>query len=438
MSFQLDKLANGLQVLRLPVERVESVSVIALVRTGSRYESESEFGVAHFLEHMVFKGTKKYPSTKVISQTLDGIGAMYNAFTSEESTAFFIQAASDKLDLAMDMVGQMVTQALISSEEIKRERGVILEEIHMYRDQPDAHNANIFNRMFYAGCGLAHDILGTPESVAKISRKNFQKYLDTWYGPDNMVLVLAGKAAVIKQPDILAKATAAFNFPKSRAAHPHQRQFWVQNFSYGRRLHLEQRDTQQMHYVLGWPGINRFDQRDEVLALLSVIVGGNMSSRLFTQVRERRGLCYYVNSFADMYSDVGCFGASAGVNPQKLLEALKVTLAEFDHLFGGKNAITAAELARAKDYLRGHLILAEESVQAHAISCGMRYLHEGKIVTVQDRLRAIKMVTLEQVLDLAKQLIVKDKLRLSAIGNFTTRQRQEIQQLLAVNEQDIF
>ena len=115
MSFQLDKLANGLQVLRLPVERVESVSVIALVRTGSRYESESEFGVAHFLEHMVFKGTKKYPSTKVISQTLDGIGAMYNAFTSEESTAFFIQAASDKLDLAMDMVGQMVTQALISS-----------------------------------------------------------------------------------------------------------------------------------------------------------------------------------------------------------------------------------------------------------------------------------------------------------------------------------
>ena len=308
MSFQLDKLANGLQVLRLPVERVESVSVIALVRTGSRYESENEFGVAHFLEHMVFKGTKKYPSTKVISQTLDGIGAMYNAFTSEESTAFFIQAASDKLDLAMDMVGQMVTQALISSEEIKRERGVILEEIHMYRDQPDAHNTNIFNRMFYAGCGLAHDILGTPESVAKISRKNFQKYLDIWYGPGNMVLVLAGKAAVIKQPDILAKATAAFNFPKSRAAHPHQRQFWVQNFSYGRRLHLEQRDTQQMHYVLGWPGINRFDQRDEVLALLSVIVGGNMSSRLFTQVRERRGLCYYVNSFADMYSDVGCFG----------------------------------------------------------------------------------------------------------------------------------
>lgn len=438
MSVRLDKLTSGLQVLRLGVEQVESATAIAMVKAGSRYETPATYGVAHFLEHMVFKGTKKYPNNRIISQTLDGVGAAYNAFTGEENTVYYVQSAATNLDLAIKMVGQMTTSALLEEEEINRERGVILEEIHMYADQPDMFNSTIFNQMFYRGCGIGHDILGTSKTVGAMKRENFCQFLDTWYGAENMLVVIAGKKKAVMAADTLKQVEEAFVFPKSRQKTPDQRELWVQNFTYGPRLHFEIRDTEQMHYLFGWPGINRFDNRDEILSLLSIIIGGNMSSRLFTQVRERRGLCYYVNSFTDVFSDVGCFGSSAGVNPSKLTEALKVSLAEFYSLPAGKNAITESELSRAKNYLAGHLALSQESTQAVAMSRGLRYLHEGKLTTVKQRLAKIKRVTLEQVRALAAQLLQEKQLRLSVIGNISKQQQKEIKQFLKVSEQEMF
>ena len=252
------------------------------------------------------------------------------------------------------------------------------------------------------------------------------------------ILVIAGKKNVVMSSDTLKQVEAAFVFPHSRQQSSDQCQLWVQNFTYGPRLHLEIRDTEQMHYLFGWPGINRFDDRDEILALLSVIIGGNTSSRLFTQVRERRGLCYYVHSFTDIFSDMGCFGSSAGVNPSKLVEALKVSLAEFYSLSAGKNAITTSELERAKNYLAGHLALSQESTHALAISRGLRYLHEGKLTTIKQRLAKIKRVTLKQVRDLAAALLQENQLRLSVIGKISKQQEKEIKKLLKVQEQEMF
>jgi predicted Zn-dependent peptidase len=413
----------------VPVAGVESVATVVLARTGSRYEKAETYGIAHFVEHMVFKGTKKYPTTKVLSEKIDGIGAQFNAFTGEEATAFYIRCAGKDLDLALEMLGQLTTQALMDEKEIEREKGVILEEIHMYEDDPSSYNAILFNEMFYANSGVGHNVLGTRETVSGMQREHFLNYLATWYGADNLVVVVAGKKSAVMAQDLEDKVEAAFVFPPKQSTHPAQEKFWEQDYTYGGRLHLQEREIEQIHYILGWPGIKRGDAREDALSLLSTIVGGNMSSRLFLQVRERRGLCYYISSFTDQFSDIGCFGANAGVNPAKLMEAVEATLAEFAGLGVGKNAIKPAELTKAKNYLTGQLTLSQESVYNLAVGYGMRYLHEGKIKTITERLADLQKVKLEQVRELAQELVETKKIHLSLIGNFTPEQKKSLQKM---------
>jgi predicted Zn-dependent peptidase len=429
--YSIERLANGLAVMRIPIEGVESVAMVVMARVGSRYESPETWGVAHFLEHMVFKGTKLYPTNKQISETIDGIGAQFNAFTGEEATAFYIRSAAKDVDLGIRMLGQMVTQALILPEEIERERGVILEEMHMYEDQPDAHNAMKFNQMFYAESGLAHNIIGTQETIKKIEQKDFKDYVDTWYAPDNLLLVVAGKKSAVMQKDLSKKIEQEFVFAPRRNPTPKQSDFWEKEFHYGGRLNLENRKTEQVHFVLGWPGINRFDQREEALTVLSTITGGNMSSRLFSQVRERRGLCYYINSQVESFSDGGFWGAAAGVNPEKLVEALTVTVEEFEKLATGKAAVSEAEVRRAKDFLTGQLTLAQESVYNLAINYGMRWLLNGEVTTVEERLKRLQRVTLAEVRAVAGDLVKPEELRLGLIGELTNQQKTAIKKMVS-------
>ena len=428
---QIEKLKNGLTLMRIPVTGVESVSTVVFAGTGSRYEKTNKYGLAHFLEHMVFKGTKLYPSTKVLSETVDSIGAQFNAFTSEEGTAFYIRSASQNLDLSLKVLGQLITQALILPEEIDKERGVIFEEMHMYEDQPANYNAILFNQMFYAKSGLAHNILGEKATVAKIEQADFQDFLRTWYGPDNLLIVVAGKKEAVLAADLAERIEANFIF-SDRQTHPDQSQSWEKNFVYGERLHFEDRPTEQIHFILGWPGITNFDQRENVLALLSVIIGGNMSSRLFLQVREQRGLCYYINSQSDSFSDAGFFGATAGVNPDKLVEAVQVTVDQFMQIATGKQAITEAELIKAKNYLSGNLVLAQESTHNLALSYGMRYLLTHKVVEIETRLKEISQVSLEEIQALAAELVQPAASSLSLIGRTTAAQKEAIQKIVLI------
>ncbi len=428
--YQIEKMTNGLEVMRVPMSGVESVSVVVMARTGSRYEKPKAYGVAHFLEHMVFKGTKKFPTTKVISETVDSIGAQFNAFTSEEATAFYIRSASKDLDLSLEMLGQLTTQPLILPEEIDKERGVILEEMHMYEDQPASYNSILFNEMFYGKSGLAHNILGTKETIKKITRNDFDDYLNSWYGPDNLLIVVAGKKETVMADDLIKKIEQYFEFDQKRQKHSPQNELWEKCFQYGPKSHFEQRKTEQIHWIAGWPGITNFDKRENELNLLSTIVGGNMSSRLFLQVREQRGLCYYINSQADFFADAGFFGATAGVNPEKLVEAVAVTVEQFEALAEGVEAVNEKELIKAKNYLAGHLTLAQESVHNLAISYGMRYLLTGEVLTIKERLQALQKVELQAVRELAKNLINRESLRISLIGEIKDEQRVKIEKLL--------
>ena len=427
---KVSTLKNGMKLLRVPMSGVESIATVVMVKAGSRYEDEADYGVAHFLEHMVFKGTKKYPTNKILTQKVDGVGAAFNAFTSEEGTAFYLRSAAKDLDLTLDVLSQLTTQMLLEPEEIERERGVILEEKHMYEDQPSAFNSQEFIKMFCAGTGLGHDVVGTDKSIKNIKQETFRKFIARWYRPEHMLLVVAGKKQAVQAPDLEEKAERYFKFGKLTGKAARQEDFWEKEFHYGERLNFIDRKTEQTHFILGWPSLNRFDKRDNTLDVLQTILGGNMSSRLFSEVRERRGLCYYVYAQASSFCDSGYFGASSGVNPEKLIEAIKVTVDEFSQLASGEKKVEAAELARAKDYLCGQMTLSAESVYALALNYGTQLLFENRIRTVSQEMKRVQAVTLDDVQALARELIRPEELRLSAIGKISDKQKREIEAIV--------
>ena len=428
---KISHLQNGLTLLRVPMSGVESVAAVVMVKAGSRYEEPRDFGVAHYLEHMVFKGTSKFPNNQMISRRVDGMGAYFNAFTSEEMTAFYIRSAAKDVELSLEMLGEMTTQMLVEPREIDKERGVILEEMHMYEDQPSSYNAQEFAKMFYGKSGLAHNIVGTRESIKKIEQKNFLRFIDRWYRPENMLIIIAGKKSTVADDDLLTKIDQYFKFRKFSPTRYQQESYWEDNFRYGDKLLFIDRQTEQTHFLLGWPALNRFSEQDAVLSVLQTILGGNMSSRLFSEVREKRGLCYYVYAQTEAFCDSGFFGAAAGVNPEKFTEAVEVTVDQFCSMASGKSPITAEELERAKNYLAGQMTLAQESVYNLALNYGTQYLFEQKIRTVTEELERIQKVTLDDVQALMKELIIPGELRFSAVGQISDQQKAKIETIIA-------
>lgn len=420
LQHNLHHLASGLTVLAIPMPAVESLTVLALANTGSRYESPEQFGVAHFFEHMVFKGTRKYQDAQQLASVIDGVGADFNAFTSKEYTGYYVKSAAKHFDLALDVVSEMLLAPKLDQEDIDREKGVIIEELNMYVDSPQRHIENLFDQLVFAGSGLGHDIIGTKTTIQNLQRADFQSFLSKWYGLGNMVLIVAGDERVVAGAGFLPAIEQAFGkqiefdrqptatVADKLGAHPIS----------GQLFHLEFRETQQAHFVMGWPGIARTSPDRYTQSLLSILLGGNMSSRLFSEVREKRGLCYYVHSAVDQFHDTGMFGAAAGVDPARLEEAIKVTIGEFVSLANGTKPFTAAELQRAKEFLAGKMVLGLEDSESVAQYYGMKQLLTGEIESPEEVLEKVQAVTLEEVHALASRLIVPGSLRFALIGPF--------------------
>jgi predicted Zn-dependent peptidase len=418
---------QGLPVVRLPMQGVDSVTVLVLVNTGSRYENTTQEGIAHFFEHMVFKGTEKYPNAESLARTVDSIGANFNAFTSKEYTGYYVKAAADHLSLAIDVVSDMLLAPKLRQEDIDREKGVIIEELNMYADSPPNHIANLFDQMMFRGSGLGHDIIGRKETILSFSSQDFGDFLHDWYGHKNMVLVLAGKSQVVEAESTLEMASQAFSKTgeKRQNTRIDLKKYLQQDPFSGEKLHLESRETQQAHLVLGWPGIKRTDEDRFALSLLSVIMGGNMSSRLFSEVREKRGLCYYINSGIDQFHDSGVLETSAGVDPSRVDEALKVAKEEYYSLLNGEKPVTAEELKRAQDYLIGKMILSFEDSEAVAQYYGLKQVLMGRIETPQEVIEKIRQTTPEKIMEVAQKVIQKGEMRLALIGPFKDKGRFE-------------
>jgi predicted Zn-dependent peptidase len=408
------------KLITIPLD-VKSLTTLVLVNTGSRYEGSGEEGIAHFFEHMVFKGTQKYPSQNILATKLDSIGADFNAFTSKEYTGFYIKAASNHHLLAIDVLTDMLFFSKLDETEIEKEKGVITEELNMYKDIPARYVADIFDRLVYQG-GLSHDIIGTKKSIRSFNSQSFIDFLDNWYQANNMIFVLAGNRDLIEDEkkvmnirNTILKKTSHRQNDKSLISID---KLLLDNPYSRKKLVLEKRDSEQAHLMMGWPSIKRGSNERYALMILSMIMGGNMSSRLFDQVRDQRGLCYYIHTFIDQFHDGGMFGVSAGVDPSRINEAIDVSLDEFNSLVTDKKIISKSELAKAKESIIGKMILSFEDTQSVAQFYGLRQLLLYELESPAEVIKKIRRVTKDEVVALANKILVLDELRFAIIGPY--------------------
>jgi predicted Zn-dependent peptidase len=423
LTHKLHTLKSGLKVITVPMEAA-SLTVMALSNTGSRYEKESQYGIAHFFEHIVFKGTEKYPHAQDLAEAVDSVGANFNAFTGKEYTGYYVQVASKHFELALDVVSDMLLTPKLRQEDIDREKGVIIEEMNMYADMPASDIGDKFEEMAFRGNGLSHKIIGTKETVKSITTKDFQEFLGTWYGLDNLVVMIAGDKSILDKPETIRQVEEMFAKAGERKCSPkHDR---INGIFSDERHALVKKKTEQSHFTFGWSGIERESQDRYALGLLSAIIGGNMSSRLFSEVREKRGLCYYVRSEVAQFHEGGLLGGSAGVDPQRVEEAIKVSLDEFHAIVDGSKPITGKELDRAKEYVVGKMTLGLEDSQSVAQYYGLKQLLHGKIETPDAVIEKMRKVSLSDVQDLAEKLIKPGTLRFGLIGDFKEDKIKEI------------
>lgn len=406
--FQIGKLPNNLTLITVDLPQLESATTLIAVPAGSRYETASQNGISHFLEHMFFKGSKKYPSTEIIANLVDGIGAINNAATSKEWTYYWIKSSSKHIELASDVIASMLREPLFSAEEIEREKGVIIEELRMYRDNPMRYIWDLYERLQFGDQPLGWDVGGSEETVKSVTRQDFLKYTRSLYDPSRMVLVYAGHLP--KNIKSIAK--------KHFSDLPTYQHFHFSPFKPATqtkpRVNLFYKKTDQANLILGVEAFDRHDPRRYAARLLGTILGGGMSSRLFMQVRERRGLAYTTNAGADFYVDTGLFACFAGLKLEKVEEGLQVILDELRKLTD--SPVGEKELQKAKEMERGHLALRSESTNFLAEHFAIEYLLDGQLETFDDYLRQIELVTAQDIQNIAKELFVKERFNLQVIS----------------------
>ena len=409
MEHKLHTLKNGLRIVLVPRPSSETATVMVMSGTGSRYEDKRENGLAHFLEHMFFKGTKKRPSAKVISEELDALGSVYNAFTGKERTAYYAKVASRYLDTALDVISDIFLNSTLPSVEITKEKGAIIQEIDMYEDMPMRTIDNVFDALFFSNeHPLGRTILGPKENIRAFTRKDFATYLKRNYTPLNTIVCITGK---FSEERVIKKIKKEFGGLKH--GNPPDYISFTSEQS-GARVAIKEKKTDQTQLMLGVPAYPYQHKDEYVLAVLATILGGGMSSRLFMEVREKRGLAYSVQAWPEKYPDTGYFAVQAGVEHAKLEKAVQVILAEFKKI--KKTKVKEVELKKAKAYIKGTAALALETSDALAENVASSLINIGRVRTLDEITKGIDEVTASDIQRVAKDILVSNKLNLAIIG----------------------
>ncbi|MGB0757267.1 MAG: M16 family metallopeptidase [Patescibacteria group bacterium] len=407
--YKQETLSNGLRVVVVPQKSTRAVTAMIFSKTGSRNEQKRVAGIAHFVEHLAFKGTKKYPSTQAIAKVLDGVGAEYNAMTSKDYTGYWIKVDAAHLSLALDLLADMTFAPLYPAEEIEREKGVIIGEINMYEDTPMYMTDEYFEQQLYGTHPLGRFIIGSKKSVMGITRSDIVAFHKKYYSPDNLVLSIAG--AVPEDTDKQIKKLFSKK-RKNKSNKPQQ----VKSLPPKKAIDIQYKKTEQAHLVMGLPVPLSYGHRNFTKAkIANIAFGGTMSSRLFTTVRERNGLGYYVNSGVNLYEDVANWQVRAGVDTERLPLALKLVKKEWDKLTRG---ISVAEFKQAKEYYRGKLALQFEDSAAVAIWYAKQALFDSKLKSPEEVLNGIDKLKREDINSWLKKHVTANKLRLTLVGPF--------------------
>jgi predicted Zn-dependent peptidase len=417
MSPTVQHLANGIPLILVPQKGAESMTLFVFCRVGSRYETKEINGASHFIEHLMFKGTKRRPNTQLISRTLDRYGAEYNAMTGKDYTGYYVKMDAAQTPLAVDLLHDMLFHSLYRPAEINRERGVILEEINMYEDNPQMHIEDLIEEALFPDSTLGWNIAGPREVIRKITPAQLVAYRDAYYIPSRLTIVLAGsihKEALacvrktfgkVRQPDAPQDRPFTPFTPPERLASPLAFQF---------------KQTEQVQMNMAFHGVGLRDKDRLAASLLGVILGGSMSSRLFEQVRERRGLCYSIRAGHQAMEDTGLFSITAGLDRARMAEAVKTIFAELKRI--RSTPVNAEELRRAKDHIRGKLMLAFEDSATQADWYGRQWMFRGTLETPEQQMRALERVRASDIQRVAKQLFQKSHMACAVIGPFAKKE----------------
>jgi predicted Zn-dependent peptidase len=404
------------------MKNTKTVSVLALVGTGSKYETKDINGISHFLEHMFFKGTKKYPTTLKIAERLDNIGGEYNAFTSKEFTGFWAKVGKQHLDLAIDWVSDILFNSKFEGKEIKREKGVIIEEINMYLDNPMSYISELWERLLYGDQPAGWLTIGKKENILKFKRKDFLDYFDKHYLAKNMVVCIAGNFDNKKTVKKVEKY-----FKKIKKGKIREKLETIEKQKTPQAL-IHYKKTDQTHLCLGTKGYNLFESEKYAQTILSVILGANMSSRLFTLIRERKGLCYYIRTSSDSSTDTGYLVTQAGIPHKNAEQVIKLIIKEYKKL--KTKRITKKELQKAKDYLKGTINLKLESSDFQASFYSFEELLTNKILTPEQKFAKLDKVSINDVQRISQNIFKPEKLNLAIIGPH--KNKEKFQSLLKI------
>jgi len=410
MAFHKTVLKNGLRIITVPQKSTQAVTVLALVGTGSKYETRDISGISHFLEHMYFKGTKKRPNPIAVSETLDKIGGIYNAFTSEEYTGYFAKVAAPHFETALDWVSDIFLNSTLKKEEIKKEKGVIIEEINMRCDNPMLHIQSLWGNLLYGDQPAGWDIAGTKETVNGVTRKKLSDYMEKQYVASNTIICISGNVsnstAVKKAKKYFAKIRKTESF-KSLSVKDEQSE---------PKLLLSFRETDQAHLYLGVRAYNLSHPKRYSQQLLGVVLGGMMSSRLFIRIREKMGAAYYIATDSSANPDTGYLAVRAGVDGKKIEKVISAILQELKKI--SREKVSPKELKKVKDCIKGKTTLLLEASDAQASFYTSQELLEKKILTLKQIFNKIDKVSSADILETAKDIFKTEQLNLAIIGPF--------------------
>ena len=408
MKIEETELKNGAKIIGINKPEAKSVAIFFGFKVGSRSETLKILGTSHFIEHMMFKGSKKYPSAKILAEKADALGASWNAFTDKEMTIYHIWTASENFDLALDLVGDMVTRPLFVEQEIKKEAGTIIQEINMYEDIPMYNmETEMIYEIVYGDTPLGRNIGGTKETVAKTTKKDIEKYYNNFYNGENLVVVLVGKLPHDFKDKIKEYAS---RFDKGK-----KNQVYKVGFSKKDKLSIREKKTDQSHIGVAVPAFNWGNRKAPAASIIATILGGYMSSRLFTEIREKRGWAYYIHGEYRAMSDTGFLTFFGGIKNKSAFEAIELIKKE---LINFPETIVEEEIERAKGHIRGIRELRYENPASLASYIGSQFLTKGSYELPPKALMKLEKVKKKEIVNISKELFKKDQIRLAAIGPF--------------------
>lgn len=407
MEYKKVVLDNGLRVVICPMPHTRSVSVVFFAGAGSCYEPDEEAGISHFIEHICFKGTRKRRSPQLISEAIEGVGGMLNGGTDREVTTYWCKLASEHLELAIDVIVDLLRNPLLRKKDVDKERHVIIEEINMSLDSPQQRVGMLYDELMWPGKPLGRDIAGTKDTVSSITRQQIARFIDKYYRPDNMLVSIAGDIKPAKAVEILSEYVG--NWEKGR------RPDYIPSASEQKdmRMCVEYRDTEQVNLILGVEGLSMFHPDRFILDMLSLILGEGMSSRLFSVIREKMGLAYDIHSYVEHFKNTGLFAVQAGIEPHKIDKAVNAIVEQLETI---KVNLSESELRKAREMAKGRLLLSMENSRNVAGWYGAQEILTGEIFTIDEVTQIIEKISVADLQRVAHNLFKTEKLNLAIVG----------------------